>query len=188
LSGSPTFEEELRLVHEYIKAVARYWWAIVTGLVLTLLDGVERLFGFWYLPPRWAKLSTGIAGLVLAQYLAYRDLARRVADSEDEFKEQARRVLRNAELQWALVDKPDARVTPEMICKQVDGLRSALERLYSECPDSTNSQPMRDAIDKLHATKAHRVGNLIGSQQDLDKVFELMRYALADVRGMLGSG
>jgi hypothetical protein len=183
-----TVEDELRFLRGYVKALAKHWWAIVTGLVLTLLDGVERLFGFWYLPPRWAKLTTGIGGLVLAQYLAYRDLASRIADSAAAFKEQARQALRNAELQWELLDEPNTTATPQIICKQVDEFRDALEILYSQCPPELNSQPLRDAVAKLHATKTHRMGNFFGSQQEADKICELMNGALADVSTMLGSG
>ena len=52
---------ELKTLRAYIKAVGKYWWAIVTGLVLTLLDGAERLLGTWYRPP----LPASMVGLVL---------------------------------------------------------------------------------------------------------------------------
>ena len=102
-----------------------------------------------------------------------------------EFNEQLRQMVRIADLEWSLLNKPGNRVAPQMLCKQVDGLRVALAILYGKCPNAVDSQPLRDAIEKLDATRNHRVGNLIGSQSEADQVSELMEAALTAVRAMI---
>lgn len=173
------------MLFEYLKAVAKYWWAIITGLGLTVVDGVERTFGTWYVFPLWARLLTGIGGIVFAQYCAYRELALTVVNFSGKFTSRLRETHRNAQLQWSLLDAPGATYTAQTICKQVDELAAALSRLYSECPDGIDAQPLRHAIESLHATKAHRLGNMIGSQHELDKVSKYMQAALDDIRLML---
>jgi hypothetical protein len=66
-------DNELKMVWTYIRAVFGHWWVITIEVVLVGLDLVERAFGTWLLPPRWAKVTIGVAVLVLAQYFAYRD-------------------------------------------------------------------------------------------------------------------
>jgi hypothetical protein len=56
-------------------------------------------------------------------------LARSLPDATAEFKERLRQVSRNADLEWTLLNKPDKRITPQMICKQVDEFRAALAEL-----------------------------------------------------------
>ncbi len=66
-------DSELKMVWAYVRAVFGHWWVITIEGVLVGLDLVERAFGTWLLPPRWAKVTIGVAVLVLAQYFAYRD-------------------------------------------------------------------------------------------------------------------
>jgi hypothetical protein len=171
-------ESEFRTVYAYVKAVSGYWWAILTGLVLTVLDGVERLFGTWYRPPLWAKLTTGIAGFVVAQYLAYRDLAHNAPNPTNEFNQRLRILFRDTELRWSMLDRPDSFVTPQTICKHVDDFHTRLMTLYSQCPPSLDSQPLRDVIEKLQSTNNFRLGNHVGSKQDADRICELMKVAI----------
>jgi len=73
---------ELRLVlQEYASAVLRHWWSIVAGSLLGLVDVIERAYGVWLLPPPWLSWTTAVLGLIVAQFLAYRDLRR--AKDED---------------------------------------------------------------------------------------------------------
>jgi hypothetical protein len=177
---------EIETLKAYVKAVFSHWWAIVTGLALTVLDGIERLFGTWYIAPRWAKVATGVAGLVVAQYQAYRDLARSTPDSSAAFKEQLRTVFREAELEWHLIDMPDSPVvTPETICTHVDDFCTELTVLYSQCPPSWDSRSLREVIEKLHATKKLRIGKHVGSIHDAERICDQMKVALADIRAML---
>ena len=110
---------------------------------------------------------------------------RRLVDRIGEFKEQLRQTVRNADLEWSLLNKPEKRIAPQMICKQVDEFRAALAQLYSRCPTTVDSQPLRTAIEKLDATRTCRLGNLIGSQREADQVCEQMEAALTAVREML---
>ncbi len=105
-------------------------------------------------------------------------------DATREFKQRLRGAFRNAELQWSLLDK-DAWATDQALCRQVEEFRAALIELYSLCPPDFDAQPLHDAIEKLHATKAHRLGNRIGSRHDADRVCEQMKAALAEVGGIL---
>jgi len=102
-----------------------------------------------------------------------------------DFNEYLRQMYRVAELEWSLLNKPGKRVAPQQICKQVDELRGGLAILYGKCPNAVDSRPLRDAIEKLEETRDHRVGNLIGSQMELDQVCGLMEAALAKVREMV---
>src|SRR6266851_2248841 len=171
---------ESDVVREYIKAVGRHWWAIVTGLVLTLLDGAERLLGTWYLPPLWAKIATAVAGLVLAQYLAYRELAQSRPNPISNFKDRLREVFRAAELEWSQTTAAEYVPAP-VICNQIDGFSAELAKLYSQSPPSWDSQPLRHVIEKLRATKNLRVGNNIPSLDVGNQICEQMDAALADV-------
>ncbi len=102
-----------------------------------------------------------------------------------EFNDYLRQMVRVADLEWSLLNKPGKRVTAQMICKQVDDLRAGLAILYGKCPSALDSQPLRDAIEKLDETRNHRVGDLIGSPREADQVCGLMEAALASVRGMV---
>lgn len=68
--------EELKTFWQYIRAVCKHWVVIIVTLGLTVVDFVERIFGTWFIPPLWLKVAIGIGGLVVAQYLAYRDFAK----------------------------------------------------------------------------------------------------------------
>ncbi len=102
-----------------------------------------------------------------------------------EFTEQLRQIVRIADLEWSLPNKPTAHVTAQMVCREVDALRAALALLYGKCPNTVDSQPLRDAIEKLDETRNHRFGNLIGSQTEMDRVSELMETALRAVATMV---
>jgi hypothetical protein len=141
--------DDRQILRNYIKAVSTHWWAVLSGLVLTILDGVERIFGAWYLPPRWAKITTAVIGLTVAQYLAYRDLACQFPDATSEFKQQLRTILRDAQLEWSLIDKPDSWIPEQTLCKQVDGFRHNLATLYSHIYGDAATADMRDAHEKV---------------------------------------
>ncbi len=66
---------ELRsLIIRYVFAVAKYWYTIIAGIALGWVDLFERAFGTWWLFPVWVRVTTTMLGLVVAQFLAYRDL------------------------------------------------------------------------------------------------------------------
>ena len=78
---------ELRnLIIRYVFAVAKYWYAIIAGIALGWVDVFERTFGTWWLFPLWVRVTTTMLGLVVAQFLAYRDLenerARKIRELE----------------------------------------------------------------------------------------------------------
>ncbi len=77
-------KKEVQVVWEYLKAVGRYWWIIVVGLGLTIMDFVERIFATWFQPPSWARIATAITGFTIAQYLAYRRLRLAIAGEADQ--------------------------------------------------------------------------------------------------------
>jgi hypothetical protein len=177
--------DDRQILRNYIKAVSTHWWAVLSGLVLTILDGVERIFGAWYLPPRWAKITTAVIGLTVAQYLAYRDLACQFPDATSEFKQQLRTILRDAQLEWSLIDKPDSWIPEQTLCKQVDGFRHNLATLYSQSPPSWDSAPLRAVIEQLDATKHLRMGTRIPSRNAGEQICEQMRAALSTVGAMI---
>lgn len=78
--------EELRTVWEYIRAVLKHWGVLIISLGLTVVDFVERIFGTWFVFPLWLKVTVGVSGLIVAQYLAYRDFVnaryKRVTDEQ----------------------------------------------------------------------------------------------------------
>lgn len=67
--------KEAPLLWRYVRRVFRYWWVGVVEAVLVLTDFVERILGTWYVFPLWAKVAIGSGVLVVAQWLAYRELA-----------------------------------------------------------------------------------------------------------------
>ena len=66
--------ESRHLVARYVYAVVKYWYAIIAGIALGWVDVFERMFGTWWIFPAWLRLSTATLGLIVAQFLAYRDL------------------------------------------------------------------------------------------------------------------
>lgn len=68
--------EELKTAGEYVRAVSKHWGVIIIVLGLTVVDFVERIFGTWFVFPLWLRLTIGISGLIVAQYLAYRDFVK----------------------------------------------------------------------------------------------------------------
>jgi hypothetical protein len=74
------------LISRYLYAVAKYWYAIIAGIALGWVDLFERVFGTWWIFPVWVRLTTGVFGLIVAQFLAYRDLdverARKIKEFE----------------------------------------------------------------------------------------------------------
>jgi hypothetical protein len=77
---------ELKGLVAYGRAVLRYWWVIVIDVVLVLTDFGERIFGTWFLPPLWAKVTLGVAVVVVAQYLVYRELHRTFLELQQSIK------------------------------------------------------------------------------------------------------
>jgi len=63
---------ELKLIWTYIRAVFGHWWVITIEGILVFADLFERIFGTWLVPPLWAKVTIGVAVIMVAQYRAYR--------------------------------------------------------------------------------------------------------------------
>jgi len=59
-------------VFDYGRALSAYWWAIVLGIVMLLVD-VLKWRGRQSKVPMWLKLTLAISAFSLAQFLAYRD-------------------------------------------------------------------------------------------------------------------
>ncbi|MFZ1007722.1 MAG: hypothetical protein WAN65_12850 [Candidatus Sulfotelmatobacter sp.] len=82
--------ELLKTLWAYCRAVFGHWWVITIEGVLVSLDVVERTFGTWLLPPLWVKVTIGVAVLVIAQFLAYRNKPpENSTDLDAKLKEQA---------------------------------------------------------------------------------------------------
>src|ERR1700751_491100 len=52
-------------------------------------------------------------------------IATLTAHTTPEFNEQLRQIVRIADLEWSLLNKPTAHVTAQIVCKEVDTLRAA---------------------------------------------------------------
>ncbi len=74
------------VLSKYIRAVSKYWWVVLVGWLLGIVDLAERILGTWWLPTAWTKWAAGIVGLVTAQFLAYRDLQRENDDQQTEIE------------------------------------------------------------------------------------------------------
>jgi hypothetical protein len=105
-----------------------------------------------------------------------------------DFDDYLRQMVRVADLEWSLLNKPNNMVLPQTVCKQVDDLRAGLVILYGKCPGAADGQLLRAAIEKLDETRNYRMGKQIGSQVELDQVCGLMKAALAIVNGMVQRG
>jgi hypothetical protein len=108
-----SLREELKTVGKYIRAVGKHWMVIVIGLGLTGVDFVERMFGTWFVFPLWLRLAVGIAGLIVAQYLAYRDFVK--AKYERLTDEQMNTKIENDSLRYgvAQLEEEIKRLTAE---------------------------------------------------------------------------
>jgi hypothetical protein len=70
-----------QIIWEYVVTILHYWWALLPGLVMPLRNVYK-----WFHPehkeleiPHWIRLGSVAAALFLAQFLAYRNLARNLA-------------------------------------------------------------------------------------------------------------
>lgn len=88
---SATGQSFWHLLRDYLFAVAKYWYAIVVGLVLSWVDFAERSLGTWWIFRPWVRLVTVTVAFAAAQFLAYRDLhlAHLTAKEEDTRKHLA---------------------------------------------------------------------------------------------------
>jgi hypothetical protein len=181
---------DLRL-STYLRAFFSDWLTIMSGPLSVPLTALAL-----FTPQRAYKILFGTFAVLcwiygsfrvwreerLAGHAAHEKYASAIA----EFTEQLREAVRIAELRWSQVDRPELNVTDSAVCQQIDEFLGAVEKLYSSCPAEMDSQPLRTASEKLHATRNHRMGRHIVSRDEADKVCDLMRGALADVRSMLG--
>jgi len=91
------------VVWDYFLAALRYWWLLVPGVVMPVLD-ISRAHFRDFRVPRWLTISISLTALVTAQFLAYKDsiknlsnviIEKRLADSKgwhlgEELSETAR--------------------------------------------------------------------------------------------------
>jgi hypothetical protein len=75
------------LIWQYLRAVWKHWYWVVGSGVLTALDIVERANADWYLAPRWLRLTGALICLLIAQYLAYAEIAAAHKELETEIAE-----------------------------------------------------------------------------------------------------
>lgn len=90
---------------------------IIVRLGLTGVDFVERIFGTWFVFPLWLRLTGGIVGLTVAQYLAYRDFVK--AKYERISEEQINANVENDNLRYGVseLEKEINRLTTENTSK-----------------------------------------------------------------------
>ena len=88
--------KELQLLWQYTRKVFWHWWVLIVEAVLVLTDVVERLRGIWLLPPLWVKVAIGLGVLLVAQYLAYREMRNKAAAD----LAQAQGKIRALETHW----------------------------------------------------------------------------------------
>jgi len=182
-------EPDLRLF-TYLKAFFSDWLTIMSGPFSVLLTVVA----LWS-TQRIYKILFGIFAVICAIFGSYRVWRKerlaaysfydKYAGLKAEFLQKLRIAFRNAELQWSSVRNPQVSAFPQEACIKIDEFCAAIEELYSECPAEVDSQLLRNAIEKLRTTRTHRLGNLVGSQDELNQVCELMSAALTDVQSML---
>lgn len=139
---------EFALARAYTRAVLRHWWVIVVGVVLVLLDVIERTFGTWVVGPRWARVTIGVMALSVAQYLVYRDLQK----SQLSASQRKQKLARLAEFQRTgreLTSVPDTCRTHRDFAAwafEVDGwLASTCHALATEFGSVTIEKFVNDA-------------------------------------------
>ncbi len=76
---------------DYCIAVLKYWWLLVPGIVMPVLD-ISKAHVREFRVPRWLTLAISLAALVTAQFMAYKDsiknlsnviVEKRLSDSQD---------------------------------------------------------------------------------------------------------
>ena len=63
------------LLWQYVRAVWKHWYWVVGSGLLTSWDIVERANADWYTPSSWLRLTTALICLLIAQFLAYAEIA-----------------------------------------------------------------------------------------------------------------
>jgi hypothetical protein len=63
------------LLWQYVRALCKHWYWVVGSGLLTIWDLIERANADWYTFPRWVRLITALICLLIAQFLAYAEIA-----------------------------------------------------------------------------------------------------------------
>jgi hypothetical protein len=131
MTEMPDFDNEspakLRWFIEYFPSPHPFFKPAMTALEKKEAEAAKKQAGFHIHDSNIANINLGAqVGEIAAQINGSSTL--------DEFHDHVRQVVRIADLEWSLLNKPDKRIPPHMICKQVDDLRSALALLYGKCP------------------------------------------------------
>lgn len=99
------------LVREYISTLLRWWWLIVATVFFSggyeVVNYVLGLFGYQLSPPRWVGWALGAVALVIAQFLAFREMRKQRDTAEANQAISRPRVKLSA----GLVNQNNARVT-----------------------------------------------------------------------------
>jgi len=140
-TGVRSLREELKSVGEYLRAVGKHWAVIIIGLCLTVMDFVERIFGTWFVFPLWLRLTIGIAALILAQYLAYRDFVK--ARYQRITKEQINSKLENDNLRHGVAQLEE----------EIDRLTTENTKLKIKPYDEAQRQTVQSKLRTYSATE-----------------------------------
>src|SRR5437879_4398502 len=76
----------LAVIWDYCLAVLRYWWLVVPGIVMPLLD-ISKAHIRQFRVPRWLALLIGFTALILAQFVAYKDSIKNLSKVIEEKRE-----------------------------------------------------------------------------------------------------
>ena len=178
--------DELKLIGAYVRAVFRQWWMLTIEGLLVLIDLTERLFTTWLQPALWIKVTIGLAVLMVAQYLAYRNVQQQVnaPATKEIISKQLREIYREGErLRWKIVDSDDTLTVADCQRESQEWrarLRSCVEKYVSQNKalyvDSVQTVPQKfySRMTKSNTTKADKGGIVGHLDTRLERLLEII--------------
>jgi hypothetical protein len=162
-----------KLLRKYVLAVLKHWYVVATGLVLTVVDLVERILRTWWVFKQWEILSAAAAIFAIAQFLAYRDLHLAHAGELKALRDEKERETEKQEAEKAALQhqieklkvKPYDKAQLELVEGKLRGLddtaRKVLLFLLQHGPTQSHSMDHElsyasPAIDGAIANLSHR--------------------------------
>jgi hypothetical protein len=182
--------QTLNTLKNYAAAVIHHWWSILGGFVLVILDIAERALGVWWLPPAWAKWTMAILGLCVAQFLAYKDLAKATAKEASKMQQQIDqlRIKPYSEEHRRITERKIGTLTDPsraLVIYLLHGGQTKLDALRQRCQDAEDifsdalgRAEREDLIRRLEQLHVGRAG--IDFYFDINPAF---RSALEDLLG-----
>ena len=165
---------------DYLKGLARWWWVLAVGGLAAALSAAVFLFADLEIPVGWAWSAFGVA-FVVSNYLAYRDLWRKVPGAATVMLQRLRReaeglvalILLQEKWHEDYLNTEFANATPEQVRDQV----REIEARSTDLMRRLNIKPWGENVKELLTKSEWEVFDSATSTEpfpaDLEEISEL---------------